>query len=176
MPSAPLPEDETERLRALRNTGLLESGADPLLDAIVQRAAALFGTPIAAVSLLDETRQNFKASVGLGVPHTNRNVAFCDYVILESEPLVVLDACADTRFADNALVVGAPSIRFYAGVPVFDATGQKLGALCVIDIATRKTVAPELIDALRALAADVSQQFARSATSGAVASSGIQSG
>ncbi len=159
MPAAPLPEDETERLRALRNTGLLESGADPLLDSSVEQAAALFGAPIAAVTLLDETRQNFKASVGVGVPHTQRDVAFCGYVILGSDPLVVLDTCSDGRFADNALVVGAPGVRFYVGTPVYSPGGQPLGALCVIDTAAREAVSPELITALRALAADVSQRF-----------------
>ncbi len=164
MPAAPWPQDETERLRALRNTGLLESGTDPVLDTIVRRAATLFGAPIAVVSLLDDVRQNFKASVGVGVHHTRREMAFCGYVILGSDPLVVLDAHRDARFSDNAMVVGAPGVRFYVGAPVYSVGGQKLGALCVIDTAARDAVAPVLVDDLLRLAADVSKQFARSAT------------
>ncbi len=164
MPAAPLPEDETERLRALRHTGLLESGADPVLDGIVRRAAALFGAPIAVVSLLDSTRQTFKASIGIGVPHTDRDMAFCGYAILQPDPLVVLDTPHDTRFADNPLVTGAPGVRFYAGSPVYSVSGHRLGTLCVIDMVAREAVAPALIDALGTLAADVSTQFARCAT------------
>ncbi len=119
MPAAPFPADEIERVSALRTSGLLESGPNCDLDVIVRQAAAVWGTPIAAVSLLDGTHQHFKASVGLGVPHTSRDMAFCGYAILQSEPLVVLDAHADARFADNPLVLGRPDIRFYVGVPVY---------------------------------------------------------
>ena len=164
MPAAKLPGDETERLRALRHTGLLESGADPVLDSIVRRAASLFATPIAVVSLLDAARQNFKASVGVGVPHTSRDVSFCSHAILQSAPLVVLDARGDARFADNALVVGAPGVRVYAGAPVYSRSGHRLGALGVIDTATRNHLAPDLADALYTLAAEVSQHFAMAGT------------
>ena len=33
----------------------------------------------------------------------------------------------------NPLVVGEPQIRFYAGVPVEDQDGNRLGSLCVLD-------------------------------------------
>ena len=142
MPGAPLPANEVERLRKvpLRTSGLLESGPNPDLDVIVRQAAALWGTPIAAVSLLDGTHQHFKASVGVGVPHTSRDMAFCGYVILQSEPLVVLDAHVDARFADNPLVLGRPDIRFYVGVPVYGQDRQPFGALCVIDTTERLAV------------------------------------
>ncbi len=68
MPAAPFPANEIDRVSALRTSGLLESGPDADLDVIVRQAAALWGTPIAAVSLLDGTHQHFKASVGVGVP------------------------------------------------------------------------------------------------------------
>ena len=145
MPSAPPPADEADRIRALRSSGLLESAGDPRLDQLVRRAAALFDAPIAAISLVDETRQVFKASSGLGVPYTSREVAFCGYVILGTDILVVPDARADPRFADNALVLGAPAIRFYAGAPVFGPGRQPLGALCVIDTRPRSPVAPKTL-------------------------------
>ena len=98
MPAAPLPEDETERVRTLRHTGLLESDANPCLAAIVQCAAMLFGAPIAAVSLLEATRQDFKASVGRGRPHTGRDKAFCGYTVPPSRSAVCAKRLAKQHF------------------------------------------------------------------------------
>jgi len=47
--------------------------------------------------------------------------------------LIVADALADQRFADNPLVTGAPHIRFYAGMPIEPEPGVRIGTLCVID-------------------------------------------
>ena len=160
MPAAPSTLNEAERLKALGQSRLLEDGSDPKLDAIVARAAALFGAPIAAVSLVGEVNQHFKASVGLGVSHTSRDVAFCAYTILGPQPLIVLDAPQDPRFADNALVLGAPGIRFYIGAPVFGSTYHPLGALCVIDTGAHSSVSQEQIASLHALSVEVSAHFA----------------
>jgi GAF domain-containing protein len=152
---------EAERLLALRQSGLLESGSDLRLDAIVHRAAMLFNMPIAAISLLDDTRQVFKSSLGLGIPYTSRDLAFCSHTIAGPEPLLVMDAQADGRFADNALVRGEPGLRFYVGAPVYGPRGLPFGALCVMDTRRAASVQPEQVAALRALAAEVTELFAR---------------
>jgi GAF domain-containing protein len=96
------------------------------------------------------------------VDHTSRDLAFCAYTILGSQPLIVLDAPQDPRFADNELVVGALGIRFYIGAPVFGSTYHPLGALCVIDTGAHSSVSQEQIDSLHALSVEVSTHFARS--------------
>lgn len=137
MPAAPYPNTEVERLEALFATGLLDTAPEAAFDQIARAAAALAGTPIAAVSLLDSDRQWFKARVGLDVSETPRADAFCAYTILSDDVLWVEDATADVRFVDNALVTGDFGLRHYAGAPVYSPGGQRLGALCVIDRAPR---------------------------------------
>ena len=52
---------------------------------------------------------------------------------------------------DSPLVRGEPCVRFLAGIPVITPSGQRLGALCVLDRVPRP-LSPEQADALRALA------------------------
>src|SRR5262245_31308910 len=129
------PLSEAARLATLRALQILDTPPEERFDRIVRLAARVLGTPIAALSLVDEKRQWFKATVGLGgVTETPREWSFCAHAIHDSgAALVVPDAMADVRFAGNPLVTGEPRIRFYAGHPVVAEDGSPLGALCVID-------------------------------------------
>lgn len=129
----PLPPNEAERLAALRDLRILDTPAEDHFDAVCKAAAALFSLPIALVSLIDSDRQWFKAKCGTDVEGTPRDIAFCTYAILRDDVLVVEDATADPRFADNPLVMGGHSIRFYAGAPLVLRSGIRVGTLCVID-------------------------------------------
>ncbi|HVM50015.1 MAG TPA: GAF domain-containing protein [Candidatus Acidoferrum sp.] len=130
---APLPNNEADRLAALREYKILDTAAEKAYDDITALAAYICEVPIAVISLVDESRQWFKSKVGLNVQETPRDVAFCAHAILESEPMIIRDALKDARFADSALVTRAPHIRFYAGFPVASPEGFALGMLCAID-------------------------------------------
>jgi diguanylate cyclase (GGDEF)-like protein len=139
MPAASLPPDETQRLAAVRELGLLDTQAEERFDAFTRLARAVAGTPIALFSMVDEDRQWFKANDGLDACQTPRDQAFCGHAILTpNEVLVVEDATKDPRFADNPLVTGTPGIRFYAGAPVRAPSGEAVGTLCVIDTCPRE--------------------------------------
>lgn len=128
----PIPPDETERMRAVERTGVLDSPREPAFDQIAELAVATCGTNIAAISIIDRDRQWFKAIKGLAVSETPRDISFCQYTIVQSEPFVVEDALLDSRFRENPLVLDGPRIRFYAGVRLISQNGHALGALCVI--------------------------------------------
>ena len=76
---SPVPENEEERMLALRRSELLDSDADdPTFDRFASLAKRLFNVPIALITLVDDDRQWFKANIGLeGVTETCRDVAFC---------------------------------------------------------------------------------------------------
>ncbi len=155
MPAAPVPDDESERLAALIALDIVGTGRTAEFDIFPILARSLFSTPIAAVSLVDDDRQWFKASVGLDVSETPRDVSFCAHAILSpTEALCVPDATKDPRFADNPLVTGEFGLRFYAGVPIIGPSGHPLGALCVIDRKPRE-VGQEVLEQLQQLAVGV---------------------
>jgi hypothetical protein len=151
LPSAPLPIDEARRLATLRAFEILDTEPERAFDELVALAASITDAPIALLSLVDESRQWFKARIGLDVSETPREYAFCSYAILGSAPLIVQDATTDARFNDNPLVTGDPGIRLYAGFPIEAGDGQRLGTLCVIDTRPR-SLSAEQVTALRALA------------------------
>jgi len=143
MTAAPLPGDEDERLAELASFGILDTASEAAYDEIVDLAAELCGTSMAALSLVDADRQWWKARVGLGATGTPREIAFCSHAILGDDVFEVPDATADARFADNPLVTGDPGIGFYAGAPLVTQQGHRVGTLCVIDTEARVLDGPE---------------------------------
>lgn len=152
------PPNEPQRLEALRNYGIVDTPAEPEFDDIAALAAGICGTPIALISLVEETRQWFKAKVGLTTSETSRTHSFCAHALSGSEILQVPDARMDQRFAENPLVTGDPQIRFYAGAPLVTPTGAALGTLCVIDRTPRQLTEFQQ-QALRVLSRQVMMQL-----------------
>ena len=126
-------QDEPGRLLALKRYGALDTAREQNFDAITSIICSVLDVPICAVTLLDETRQWFKSSVGLDYTETARDLAFCDQTIRGREVMLIEDATRDSRFADNPLVIGKPEIRSYAGAPLVTPDGYQIGALCAID-------------------------------------------
>ncbi len=148
MLSAPLPRHEADRLTEVQR--YLPCAADPLLDDLARLAAAICGTPIGLVSLLDADHQRFVANSGMPMSETPREIAFCAHAITQTDLMVVSDTLADARFAHNPLVTGDLGARFYAGAPLTTPSGHTLGTLCVIDRVPRGLSA-EQQEALRML-------------------------
>jgi len=158
MKIAPLPEKEKERLDNLKSYQILDTLPEGDFDDFTKISASIFGTPIALISLVDESRQWFKSSFGLGATETPREIAFCSHAILQDDVFVVADSFKDERFHDNPLAVGAPHVRFYAGAPLTTPSGHKLGTLCVIDSEPRE-FSEEQKEILKALGRQVINQM-----------------
>ena len=135
MPAAALPSDEAERLLSLSRSGLLEGRADRRIKTIAELSRTVLNRPTATLSVVTSDKQVFVGGVNLPSRSTPRAASFCAHAILTpDQPLVVEDATADKRFADNPLVTDPKyGLRFYAGMPVRLPDGQPAGALCVLD-------------------------------------------
>jgi GAF domain-containing protein len=156
MTPAPLPEDEAERLHALRALLILDTPPEQRFDRIVAFAADEFEVPTVLVSLVDDERLWFKSRLGFERCQAPRDVSFCAHAILAPELFVVEDARTDARFAANPLVAGEPHVRFYAGAPLQSPCGRRVGTLCLFDTQPRRLDAIErvILDTLRRLVED----------------------
>ncbi len=150
----PLPENEVDRLAALKTYHIFDTAEEKDFDALTSLASAICQIPIALITFIDEKRQWFKSHHGTPVTENSRELSFCTHAIAaDDEIMIVPDATQDERFADNPVVKGA-NIVFYAGVPLVNEDGYALGTLCVLDQQSH-TLTPYQVDALKTLANQV---------------------
>jgi hypothetical protein len=156
-----VPIDEAARQRALerleRHRG---ADDDPELDGLTERARQLFGTTLAAVTLVRSDTQVMRSVSGVEPLEVPRSESFCDTTIRRTGHLVIEDASLDSRYADYSVVSGEPGIRFYAGYPIESPDGQRIGALCVMDTEARRFSTADAT-ALRAIALAVQRHLFR---------------
>src|SRR5690606_36883532 len=86
---------EAERLEALRKYDILDSEPEMAYDDLALLAAHICETPMAAITLVDEARQWFKARVGYTVRETPRAISFCTHAIQQPGIFIVPDAAED---------------------------------------------------------------------------------
>ncbi|MFA4936732.1 MAG: GAF domain-containing protein [Patescibacteria group bacterium] len=143
------------------NLGLLDTEPEERFDNITNEAIKIFNVPISTISLLDKDREWFKSSIGLDNREGPRNTSFCGHAIYAKIIFIVEDTLTDLRFKDNPTVINPPKIRFYAGVALYDKTGNyPIGVLCIKDIKPRKFT-PADIDKLVELAKKAEQELNR---------------
>jgi diguanylate cyclase (GGDEF)-like protein/PAS domain S-box-containing protein len=130
-------EADAADLRAIWTQDLLDSQPEIECDELVQLAAAICGTPMGLVTLLDERHQWYRVSDHLKMRETPREAAFSAHAIRQTGLFLVKDALMDARFGSNPLVTGDPAIRFFAGVGLFTSDGDPIGTLCVVDMSPR---------------------------------------
>jgi len=135
---APSHPQEAERLQALADYDIIDTPAESDFDDVVALASRICETKVALVSLVDESRQWFKAKHGFDEEYAPRDSAICDHALLQDELLEIHDTAEDPRTADNHLVVTERGMRFYAGVQLRAPNGLAIGTLCVLDDKPRR--------------------------------------
>ncbi len=129
-----IPSDDQRRLKELHRYEVLDTSYEAEFNDVAQLAATICKTPIALISLIDAKRQWFKAKVGIDLNEFPRDISFCGHTIIaDTEVFEITDTAEDERFLDNPLVIGEPYIRYYAGVPLINQNGYKMGTISVLD-------------------------------------------
>jgi GAF domain-containing protein len=149
---------DSDRLDALRATGLLDSDITPSFDRLARLASQVLNAPVALVSLVDADRQFFKSCLGLPEPWASERQAplthsFCQHAVASRETLLVDDAREHELLRDN-LAIRDMGVIAYAGIPLIMPDGHALGTLCVIDSRPRHWTTYQ-VQLLKDLAASV---------------------
>jgi signal transduction histidine kinase len=132
---------------------------DEAFDRLTRIGQALLGVPAVVLSIVEEDRLILKSAYGVGWAGLRERPlerSFCQFALLEPAGLLVPDALADVRFADNA-ATRELGIRGYLGVAIH-VRGQAVGTLALIDLQPRDWTAREAALA-RDLAACVSGEL-----------------
>ena len=138
MLSAPIPVDDAARVAAVHRLALLDAAPESRFARITAFAADVFGVPFSTVTLVDADREFYVSCHGLDARQGGRDISFCGHAVFAEQIFEVPDTLLDPRFADNPMVVGAPGIRFYAGVPLRGPGGERVGVLCIKDTKPRQ--------------------------------------
>ena len=132
-PVGPEPLDEDARQAALEALQILDTEPEERFDRITRTARDLLGTGSAAITFIDLDRHWFKSRIGVDTEQMPRFSTLCDITIQQREHFAIEDATLDPRFARNAMVLGRPFLRFYAGYPIEAPNGVRVGTLSVFD-------------------------------------------
>ncbi|WP_343616987.1 ATP-binding protein [Flavobacterium sp.] len=134
----PIPDNELQRLAALKRYNILDTLPDNAFDDATKLVSYICGVPIAHISFIDENRQWFKSEIGIGISEVPREITFCRYTILDTEMVEINDTHLNERFKDDPNVTGGFNVRFYAGVPLTTPDGYNIGTLCAVDHIVKK--------------------------------------
>lgn len=144
--------EDQRRTRSIEQYDVLTHPPRLELNAIVELAAQVCGTPMATINLITDTEQHQVAAYGFDAAICRREDSMCAAVLDQDTPLVVPDASLDDRFRDNPFVTGViGNVRFYASHQLTTLDGVVIGTLCVFDEA-RRTLDDNQVEALGTLA------------------------
>jgi len=155
----PVPEDEDDRLAALRRYAILDQPEAEDLNAIVRVAAELTGSEQALINLIDAERQWTAASWGSDRGEVPRENSMCSFAIIERATVSVPDARLDSRYRTHPQVTGElGNIRHYSSAPLWAPGAHVVGSICVVDLEPR-TLSDAQLKCLEDLARVVAALF-----------------
>lgn len=158
MISPSLPENEKQRQIAVEQYKLLDTLPEKSYNEITSLVSFITDAPISLITLLDADRNFFKSHYGIPFNQSPRDTSFCGHAIISEDSITIVeDARKDERFKDNPLVTEQQAI-FYAGVPLINPEGFRLGTLCVFDTKPN-TLNEKQIETLKVLANQVVRLF-----------------
>ncbi|WOC16409.1 sensor histidine kinase [Pseudochrobactrum sp. MP213Fo] len=112
---------------------IIDNRNDPILDTIVAMAASICEVPVAAINLISQEQQKFKAVFGISIDTPPLEQCFCRQTILDDDIFIVSDD--DIHSALNGEPASQPSTfyKFYAGLKLTSSCGTIFGTLLILD-------------------------------------------
>lgn len=151
--SEPLRQDNVRKLT------VFHSPPEARFDRIVEQARTHLNTSGAALGFIDGDTIWFKSAIGATLPDIAVEESFTRASLSERGAFIVPDAQADPRFRNLVHVVGEPWVRFWAGFPIEDAEGVRVGTLSVFDPKPRTSTADRDRAVLRQLALAIKREL-----------------
>lgn len=152
-------EARLERVGIYSN--LWNSSVAKVFDDIVALAANIFDVPMAAICFTEDTKLKFKARFGSGLESSSRLDSPCNYALYSDGMFCVPDLLKDSRFAGNPMFSNGTDMPFYAGVPLIDVDGYRVGVLSVRDTKARAALTEGEVAILKSLANILTEQLDR---------------
>jgi len=131
---------------------------DPALDDIARLAAQLCNAPVAAITFIDKDIVTLPGRFGIDITSAPRNSLPCETTVAGDGVYQIPDARRDPEYAPGGIPVGDRRYRFYAGAPIFTASGVAIGCILVLDTAARKLTSSQ-VESLEALSHSVSTRI-----------------
>ena len=151
MKLAPIPQNETERMRAVRSLDISSPNVKERLDRIARITQSVFNVSCTFITLVSDKKVKILSGQdGVLQEEVPREISFCGHTIgnkvtrnIESRLLEVIDTQEDLRFYDNPLVSGMPLIRYYLGYVLQSLDKKNVGTLCMTDTRPRNLTSVE---------------------------------
>jgi signal transduction histidine kinase len=151
--------DDQRRLAAVLAYDAVRRPPRAELQGVVELAARIAGLPKATINIITDTEQHQIVTAGFEGTVCHLRDSMCAAILGEGQPVGVVDASQDARFARNPFVTGElDAIRCYVTHPLVSRDGVPVGTLCVFDGEPRE-VDPEQLAGLALLAARIVDIF-----------------
>jgi len=151
-----IPENDADRVNALRTYDILDTPPEPAYDDITAMAARVSDCRHAYISFCDEKRFWLKSKVGYPDEFSERprELAMCPATLLQSDLMIIEDMRKHPGYRDLPSVKKPQGTRFYCAMPLINPEGYALGTLCVWD-SERKRLDEDQKTSIRTLARQV---------------------
>lgn len=132
----PVPENEEERLKFIEKYDLKSMMINDDFDRLAEIGTEIFDTNWCFVGIITEDTEIFLSFQRSETKELDRECSICTFAINDDDVTVVEDREKDPRFkyVDELEDLG---IKWYAGAPIINEEGYRIGAFCVADTETR---------------------------------------
>ena len=151
-------EAEFQRIKKLSEFDLDYLELQDELKNLVDLAKIIAGTEISVLNLIDDHFQ-WSVSANSTLPNSMpREDSVCQYTIDLKNELEIPRLDLDSRFDNKDYVKGIEGFRYYLGIPLTLASGENIGALCVLDRDEMSTPEQKK-NALKLIAAEIVEKL-----------------